>query len=109
MALRLIDRGATLVGDDQILINKVGDALLASPASNIHGILEVRGIGIMHLPYEQDVPVALAVKLVAREAVERMPYAKFFDCLGLQLPLLLLHAFDSSTPAKIRVYLQRKE
>jgi HPr kinase/phosphorylase len=105
LALRLIDGGAKLVGDDQVVVRKSGEALLASPAERIHGMVEARGVGIMHLPYAQDVQVALAVKLVSREAVERMPPPQFFDCLGLQVPLLSLHAFDHSTPAKIRFYL----
>lgn len=105
LALRLIDGGATLVADDQVQVAKQDCLLLASPAQNIHGMLEARGVGILHLPYAKDVPVALAVRLVERNDTERMPEHEFFDCLGLQLPLLSLHAFDSSTPAKIRLFL----
>lgn len=110
LALRLIDEGATLVGDDQVFISKSEDQLLASPSERIHGMIEARGLGILHLPYEKDVPVMLAVRLVAREEVERMPpQAQFWGCLGLQVPLLLLHAFDISTTAKIRMFLTYKE
>lgn len=108
LALRLIDEGATLVGDDQIHIRKKDGALLASPPENIHGMIEAFGIGILHLPYGKDVPVALAVRLTARDEIERMPHAQFFDCLGLQVPLLSLHAFDVSASAKIRMYLDHK-
>ena len=91
------------MADDQLIISKNDNTLLASPAANIHGMLEVRGVGIVHLPYEQDVPLALAIELVNRDRVERMPEATFFDCLGLQVPLHLSSPFDASTPAKIRL------
>jgi len=109
LALRLIDEGATLVGDDQIQIRKENDTLLASPRENIHGMLEARGVGILHLPYAKDVPVVLAVRLSTRDEVERLPHPQFFDCLELQVPLLSLHAFDISTSAKIRMYLAHKD
>lgn len=105
LALRLIDTGAELVGDDQIVFTQTDSALLASPADNIEGLLEARGIGILQLPYLTNVPVWLAVKLVIPNAVERMPEPEFFDCLDKKVPLLLLNAFEHSTPAKIRIFL----
>ena len=63
---------------------------------------EARGIGILQMTHAQDVPIALAIELVGRNQVERMPESAFFDCLGLQVPLVSLHAFDTSTPAKIK-------
>lgn len=105
LALRLIDDGAMLMGDDQVVLVSSSSQILASPAPRLEGLIEARGVGIMRLPYITDVPLALAVKLVAQNAVERMPEPEFFDCLGIKLPLLSLHAFESSTPAKIRHYL----
>ena len=103
LALRLIDRGATLVGDDHVLIHKNGHNLLASPVLRLAGILELRGVGILEVPYLQGAPLALAVRLVTRNAVERMPEPQFYECLEVKVPLLELHAFDSSTAAKIRL------
>lgn len=106
LALQLIDEGATLIGDDQVRVRRDGGQLLASPAERIHGMIEARGVGILHMPYAQDVPVALGVRLVTREELDRLPVPQFFDCLGLQVPLLSLHAFDFSTCAKIRAMLR---
>jgi serine kinase of HPr protein (carbohydrate metabolism regulator) len=105
LALRLIDGGAALVGDDQIILTRNGSRILASPAARLEGLLELRGVGIMQLPYEGKVTLTLAVSLVNAEEVERLPELQFFDCLGYQVPLLSLHAFDHSTPAKIRLFL----
>lgn len=106
LALRLIESGATLVADDYTHIQRTAQpALIASPPARLQGLLEVRGVGILTLPFLQEAPLSLAVKLVEREAVERLPEPAFFSCHDVQLPLLSLHAHDASTTAKIRVAL----
>jgi len=107
LALRLIDGGATLVADDQVRVSLSDGQLSASAPDTIRGMIEARGIGILSVDYEDNIPLALAVKLVAREAVERLPETAFWSCHGMQLPLLSLHAFDKSTPAKIRFLLRK--
>lgn len=109
LALRMIAAGTVLVGDDQIAVTQQGETLLASPAPRLEGLLEARGVGLMRFAHVQNVPLALAVMLVAREQVERMPQAALYHCMGAQLPLLSLHAFDASTEAKIRFALAQQE
>jgi serine kinase of HPr protein (carbohydrate metabolism regulator) len=106
LALRLIDAGAQLVSDDQVRLRTQNTELLASPPEKIAGLLEARGVGILTLPYASSAIVKLAVRLVPRPQVERLPEPAFFDCLGCQLPLLSLNAFDASTVAKIRYYVK---
>lgn len=106
VALRLIDGGAALVSDDQVAICATEEGLLARPPERIAGMLELRGVGIITLPFSSAVSLKLAIMLVEREQVERMPEPAFFDCLGQQLPLLSLHAFDVSICAKIRQYVK---
>jgi len=107
VALRLIDAGAVLVGDDQIGISNVNGTLVATPAPRLEGMIEARGVGILEIAFVRDIPLALAVKLVERTDIERMPEPVFFGCAGLELPLVSLHAFDGSTVAKIRMILAR--
>lgn len=102
LALRLIDSGAVLVADDRVDITLKDDVLVASPPQTLQGMIEARGIGILTMPHVSDACLLLAVKLVARGDVERLPESAFFDCLGAKLPLHSLHAFDESTAAKIR-------
>jgi serine kinase of HPr protein (carbohydrate metabolism regulator) len=71
LALRLIDRGATLVSDDYTLLSRVGGALVASAPDTIAGRMEVRGLGIIPVAHVDQVPVALVVRLT--DALERMP------------------------------------
>ncbi len=49
LALRLLDRGFTLVSDDQTTIKREADRLIASAPPNIAGKLEIRGIGIVDM------------------------------------------------------------
>ena len=71
LALRLIDRGWRLVADDRTRLTIDRDRLLADVPATIAGKLEVRGLGIVELPHETCVPVALHVRLGA--AGERLP------------------------------------
>ncbi len=65
LALRLLDRGFTLVSDDQTIVRREGDRLVASAPPTIKGKLEIRGIGIVEMETVDDVPVALFVELTS--------------------------------------------
>src|SRR6478672_5986521 len=67
LALRLLDRGFILVSDDQTIIRKDGDRLLASAPPNIAGKLEVRGIGILDVERVDNIPIALLVELTSNQ------------------------------------------
>ena len=63
LALALIDRGATLVGDDGVGLRVRDGQLLASPAPATRGLLEVRGLGLLPFLPCEDMPVALQLLL----------------------------------------------
>lgn len=105
LALRLIAQGAKLVSDDYVELAAKGGALIAAPPRRIAGKLEVRGLGLVELPYRGRATVALAVELVARGQVARLPDETTKNIAGVAVPVLRLHAFDASTPAKIRLAL----
>ena len=56
LALRLLDRGFTLVSDDQTIVRRDGDRLLASAPPTIAGKLEIRGIGIVEMEQRRRCP-----------------------------------------------------
>ncbi len=111
LALRLIrQEGATLVADDQVWLETGTDGLLrASPPEKLAGLLEIRQLGIVTLPYFVHVPLVLVVELVReRESLERFPETQEYMMLeGFNLPILKLYPFDASTPAKIALAQQR--
>jgi hypothetical protein len=101
LALRLIDRGATLVGDDGIVVEARDGRLLARAGPNIAGQIEVRGLGILTTPAIAEAPLALAIALdqpVPRMPEETLP-VRVIE--GLTLPLLALDPFEGSAPVKV--------
>ena len=89
LALALIDRGAVLVGDDGVLLERRGERLHASPAPPIAGKLEVRNLGLLTFPTFGDVPVALIVHL--DPAAPRFREApEWLDRAGARLPGIAL-------------------
>ena len=107
LALRLIEGGAALVADDQVVLTSSGELLLAAPSARIAGLLEVRGIGIVSMDFVTQCLVHLVVDLVQPDMVERMPEAATVDLCGHRIAHVLLAPFEASTPAKVRLALSR--
>jgi HPr kinase/phosphorylase len=118
LALRLIDTPgsgtggammtARLVADDQTLLALGAGALLAAPPPAIAGRLEVRGLGLVTVPYVAQTTLRLCVELVPSGVPERLPDPTAGrDFLGIMLPLLRLAPFETSAPAKLRAALLR--
>jgi serine kinase of HPr protein (carbohydrate metabolism regulator) len=106
LALRLIDRGFTLVSDDQTVVRRDGDRLLASAPERIAGKLEVRGIGIVDMDCVDDVPIALLVELTS--TIERLPdNRRELPVLGVPLPLVTIDAMTASAASKVALALDR--
>jgi len=75
LALRLIDRGARLVSDDYTLLVRRDGMLIARPAANLAGKIEVRGIGIVEMPHVSDIIVRLIVAIVEPSAAIKVELA----------------------------------
>jgi HPr kinase/phosphorylase len=80
LALDLLDAARTgrltfarLVADDRAALEASHGRLLVRPAAALAGLLEVRGLGVMRVPYEPVAVVTLAVDLAAD--AERLPTA----------------------------------
>jgi serine kinase of HPr protein (carbohydrate metabolism regulator) len=106
LALRLLDRGFTLVSDDQTIVRRDGDRLVASAPPTIKGKLEIRGIGIVEMDVVDDVPVALFVELTSE--IMRLPDdRRERPVLGVNLPLVSVDALTASAPSKVALALDR--
>ena len=106
LALRLLDRGFTLVSDDQTIVRRDGDRLVASAPPTIKGKLEIRGIGIVDMDTVDDVPVALFVELTSE--IMRLPDdRRERPVLGINLPLVSVDALTASAASKVALALDR--
>jgi serine kinase of HPr protein (carbohydrate metabolism regulator) len=106
LTLRLLDRGFDLVSDDQTIVRRDGDRLVATPPPTLAGKLEIRGIGIVEMEHSADVPVALIVELTSD--IQRMPDdSRERPILGVSLPLVSIDAMAASAPSKVALALDR--
>jgi len=108
LALRLIERGAKLVSDDRTELFARDGTLFARAPVRLSGLMEVRGLGIVALPFAAEARVALAVEMIEQGYLPRMPQAETFMLppeLALpnsaQPPLVWLAPLEASAPAKV--------
>jgi len=93
------------VADDQVIVTRDQDKLLASAPATLRGKLEIRGLGIVTLTTVPSVALALVVKLQNHTAIKRLPDPATFDILGMALALVEIDAKMASAPARIRAAL----
>jgi HPr kinase/phosphorylase len=93
LVLRLMARGFDLVADDQV---EIVDGVASGPAE-LAGLLEVRGLGIMRLPYCSKARVALVVDLGSSS--ERMPAPLAHPELGS--PVVRIDAAAASAAERV--------
>jgi len=106
LALRLLDRGFTLVSDDRTIVRRDGAKLIASAPATIRGKLEIRGIGIVEMESINDMPVSLVVELTTD--MQRLPDdSRERLILGAGIPLVNINAMTASAPSKVAVALDR--
>jgi len=92
-------RFARLVADDRVHLQAANGRLLARPAEALAGLIEVRGVGILQLPYEPCAVVGLVVDLAAEDA-ERLPRAegRETEIAGVLMPRLAVAAGAAPLP-----------
>lgn len=103
LALRLIDGGASLVADDRVNLEVLDGILTASAPANLAGMIEVRGMGIMRVPFIPRTAIGLIIDLVDEDAVERMPKPMVCRLLGVEAPLMRLSPQSASAAARVRL------
>ena len=104
LALRLIDSGATLISDDITVFSKLEKNINLFGIENTKGLLEVREVGIITVPYVEGIKLKLVVRLTDR-VIERIPKKNQMNLLGLKFPKLEINGKNSSSVAKVKVKL----
>ena len=99
LALRLIDRGAVLVSDDQVAVRLEAGIVIARAPAMIAGRMEVRGVGVVEVRHAAEAPVVLWVEL-GQEA-ERMPEGRMRSVVGSAVPAITVDPRPASAPIKV--------
>ena len=114
LALRLIHGNfaaagpVDLVADDQVLIERRHGRLAARAPPALAGLIEVRGLGILTVPFAAETEPSLLVELVEPAGIERLPDPlPTADILGHRLPRLRLAPFEVSAALKVLLALAR--
>ena len=113
LALRFIfatppELDPALIADDQVYVEARNGQLFAYPPKTISGQIEIRGLGIAHIPFRKEAEVKVLIRLTSKEEVPRLPPSPLptQELCGINVPILLLSPFESSAALKLRLALQ---
>lgn len=103
LALRMIkEKGAVLIADDRTDLSVIDNRLIASCPRAICGLLEVRGLGIISLPVQEQAEVVLVAELVADiKDIIRMPQSEVIELCGIPVKKIKLYPFEFSAVHKL--------
>jgi serine kinase of HPr protein (carbohydrate metabolism regulator) len=113
LALRLLETAGRelpfvrLVGDDRIYLESRAGRLVVRPPQELAGLLEVRGMGIVRVPFEAAAVVGLVIEL--GQPADRMPAAESRKAVleGVTLPRLAVPPHADPLPLAIEASLGR--
>ncbi|MCX5477883.1 HPr kinase/phosphatase C-terminal domain-containing protein [Kaistia geumhonensis] len=108
LALILADSARNrLVADDRTVLAGEAGRLVASPPEALAGLIELRGYGILRLPYVAAQEIGLVVDLEEAAAVPRMPErsTNHAALLGIEIPRLVLPIGHSDGAVRVRAVL----
>ena len=113
LALRLLETAGRelpfvrLVGDDRVYLENRAGRLMVRPAQELAGLLEVREIGIVRVPFEARAVVGLVIEL--GQPADRMPAAESRKAIleGVTLPRLAVSPDADPLPLAIAASLGR--
>lgn len=103
----LIPVSAVLVSDDQVFACVSESGIELQAPTPILGKIEVRGLGLVEVPYTERANLTLLVDIVAPSEVERLPEDRTETLLGFEIPLITIAPFENSAPLKLLLALSR--
>lgn len=110
LAIRMMSRGAELVGDDyvELTVNRQGQLIMTAP-KNIAGKIELHNVGIIDVPYRASAVVDLVLDLVdgtGLPSLDRLPSRETVQIAGKDIPCLGFYGLEASAPEKISAALK---
>jgi serine kinase of HPr protein (carbohydrate metabolism regulator) len=98
LAIRAMAAGLRLVADDRVVLWTSGGRLYGRAPDSLHGLIEVRGLGVQRVA---ALPLAEVVLIAALETPERLPESHTENVLGIPTPRLADAPFEESAAAKL--------
>jgi len=96
LALKLIEHGATLIGDDVVEIFLKKDTLYCKAKEKLKAVVEVRGLGLVSgLKVAKQTPVLCVIRL-HKKYTERLPKTKMISLLGKKVPVFDFYACETN-------------
>lgn len=86
-ALRMVASGARLVADDQVILTRKGDDIVATCPKGFAGLIEARGIGLLTVPHADTAIVDVIVDMEQTE-LHRLPPERKNEILGLMINII---------------------
>jgi len=106
LALRLVDRGATLISDDYINLSRDDGEIMLNAPVNIAGKIEVRSLGIFEIDNISNIPLKLHVRL--QDDVDRYPMEQqSVEIFGRAVTTISLNAHSAIAPILVEMALKR--
>lgn len=99
LALRLIDRGAMLVSDDYTDVEAGDGDLIATPPATIAGQMEIRGVGIIAMPFTPSIAVRMVVSL--GDECHRMPEPRWRTIVDRHVREIVIDPRPASAAIKV--------
>lgn len=104
LALQMMALGASLVSDDQCVLQEIDGAVFASRPEQLPPAIEARGLGILAANCQADACIA-AVLDMTDDSQNRLPERRTCS-LGSQKVHLLQNPVNSHGPAALYLYLK---
>jgi serine kinase of HPr protein (carbohydrate metabolism regulator) len=103
LALRALETGFRLVADDRVLVFVSAGRLFGRAPDALHGLIEVRGLGVFRHTPLVTAPISISVRCKPTpEVVERLPEPRAERLLGRDVPVFEVWPLEHTAPAKIR-------
>ncbi len=107
LGLRAIAAGFRLVADDRTVIFASADRLYGCAPRPLAGLLEARGVGILHMAHLPVAEIILWLSLTERpDGIERLPDLALRSLMGVKVPHLSCYAQEPSATAKLDMALR---
>lgn len=98
-----------LVGDDQVIVHRVGGRLMVNAHPRLAGLIEVRGLGILPVPHIAEAGLVLVADLSESRDIVRLPDPwPVADVFGVSLPVMRIAPFEASAPLKLALALTQR-